>query len=207
MRTDVGDAFQYYQAIAAVASAVAAIAAAWAAYYGPVRAAAKAEELRQKTDSENEERRVKLSVYANLLGDRRQWLFSLDSIRSLNTIDLAFRNSTEVREAWAHYQLVLTNGGAYPEHEIEKREDTLLAEMAKDLGLAKEIRGSDIGRFSNPAWRTRAVWANMIQNDRVLAAHGGKQPVQGTGPTLHESATAIPEPAVAPSPTSEPKTP
>lgn len=177
-----------WQVVGALASAVAAGCAAFAAWVGPVRAAQVAETLRQKHYDESEERRVKLHVFASLLQDRRNWLSSLEGVRALNTVDLAFRKSPEVREAWARYQQTLLNGGAlFPDHEKEHREDSLLAEMARDLGVGTEIRGSDLGRYSNPGWRSKLSLAQMLQAEAIIVDAGNRQ---RTAAPVHDGETA-----------------
>lgn len=110
--------------LAAFLSAVAAIAAAVATWRAPVSAARIADNLRRQGDKEMESRRFKLNVFAALMQGRAE-LSSEDTVRSLNSIDVAFNNSVNVRESWVELFQVLQIA-PYQQHLVDERVRKLL---------------------------------------------------------------------------------
>ncbi|RKE53395.1 MULTISPECIES: DUF6680 family protein [unclassified Sphingomonas] len=143
--------------LAAFLSAVAAIAAAVATWRAPVSAARIAEILRRQGDNEMESRRFKLNVFALLMQGRAE-LASEDTVRALNSIDVAFNKSVPVREAWAE---LFQAFGIVPmqNHLVDKRVRKLLREMAQDLGIADTLRLDDFARTYFP---------NALAQDREM---------------------------------------
>jgi hypothetical protein len=133
---------------AAFLSALAATAAAIATWRGPMSAARMAERLRRETETERESYRFRFNVFAMIMQGRAE-IYSEDSVKALNSIDIAFYRSPLVREAWAELFQSL-NKGPYVDHVIEERVRRLLKEMAADLGLADSLRLDDFGRVYFP---------------------------------------------------------
>lgn len=134
--------------IAAFLSAVAAIAAALATWRAPITAAKMAETLRRQGDNEAESRRFRLNVFALIMQGRAE-LYSEDTVRALNSIDVAFNNSVPVREAWAELYQAL-NTAPLQNHVVDERIRKLLREMAQDLGIADTLRLDDFARTYFP---------------------------------------------------------
>ena len=143
--------------LAAFLSAVAAIAAAVATWRAPVSAARIADNLRRQGDKEMESRRFKLNVFAALMQGRAE-LSSEDTVPSLNSIDVAFNNSVNVRESWVELFQVLQIA-PYQQHLVDERVRKLLREMAQDLGIADTLRLDDFARTYFP---------NALAEDRDL---------------------------------------
>lgn len=137
------------QVVAAIASAFAAIAAAVATWRGPIAAAEMADELRQKSETEADRRRFKLNVFASLMQERAE-IYSPDAVRALNSIDIAFSDNIEVREAWSELYQALNGEPDRLDHVIEERTRNLLRSMASDLGLAETLRLDDFARVYYP---------------------------------------------------------
>ncbi|HEY0012680.1 MAG TPA: DUF6680 family protein [Allosphingosinicella sp.] len=134
--------------LAAFLSAVAAIAAAIAAWRGPRSAALIAERLRRESEGEQESRRFRLQVFSTIMQSRAE-IYSEDSVKALNSIDVAFSQAPLVRESWAELLNAL-NTPSIPSHVVEERLRKLLREMADDLGLSKSLRQDDFGRVYFP---------------------------------------------------------
>jgi hypothetical protein len=134
--------------IAASLSAVAAIAAAVATWRAPISAAKIAEHLRRQGDNELESRRFRLNIFATVMQGRAE-IWSEDTVRALNSVDVAFYNSVDVREAWAELYQAL-NTEPIPMVVVDERTRKLLREMAKNLGLADSLRLDDFGRVYFP---------------------------------------------------------
>lgn len=134
--------------IAACLSAVAAIAAAVATWRAPISAARIAESLRRAGDKTSERQRFRLNVFAQIMQGRAE-IWAEDSVRALNSIDVAFSDSRPVREAWVElYQALDT--APLVKHVFEEKTRKLLQEMAKDLGLADNLRLDDFARIYFP---------------------------------------------------------
>lgn len=135
--------------IAAFLSAVAAISAAIATWRGPIAAAKMANELRSKSEQSAEARRFKFHVFASLMQERAE-IYSPDSVKALNSIDVVFSDSTSVREAWSELYQALNSENGVPSHVIDERLRKLLREMSIDLGISDALRLDDFGRVYLP---------------------------------------------------------
>ena len=174
--------------IAAFLSAVAAIAAAVATWRAPISAARMAEQLRRQGDNELEARRFKLNVFALLMQGRAE-LASEDTVRALNSIDVAFNKSVPVREAWAELYQAL---GIAPmqNHVVEERVRKLLREMAQELGIADTLRLDDFARTYFPT---------ALAQDREMRALQRRETLkQLTGPAAPEQNLADPSASLWP---------
>ena len=134
--------------LAAFLSAIAAIAAAVATWRGPRSAALIAERLRRESEGDRESRRFRLQVFSTIMQNRAE-IYSEDSVKALNSIDVAFNEASSVREAWAELLNAL-NTADIPSHVVDERLRKLLREMADNLGLSKSLRQDDFGRIYYP---------------------------------------------------------
>ncbi len=179
--------------VAASLSAVAAVAAAVATWRAPISAAKMAEKLRRQGDNELESRRFRLNVFALLMQGRAE-LASEDTVRALNSIDVAFNKSVSVREAWAElYQALGTS--PMQNHVVDERVRKLLREMAQDLGIADTLRLDDFARTYFPT---------ALAQDREMRALQRRETLrQLTGVSAPELNTADPSASLWPPPPSE----
>jgi hypothetical protein len=161
------------QVIAAIASAIAAAAAAIATWRGPIAAARMADDLRQRSETEAEKRRFKLHVFASLMQERAE-IYSPDAVRALNSIDIVFSDSSEVREAWSELYQVLTGQTEAPAHVIDERIRKLLRQMAIDLGLSDSLRLDDFARVYFPNALADESKLRRLQRQTHLAQLNGQ---------------------------------
>lgn len=159
--------------IAAFLSAVAATAAAIATWRAPLSAAKIAEHLRRQGDSELESRRFRLTVFATVMQGRAE-IWSEDTVKALNSVDVAFHNSVTVREAWAELYQAL-NTSPMPGHVVDERTRKLLREMAKDLGLADSLRLDDFGRVYFPNDMAEERQMRSLQRREMMQRLTGQQ--------------------------------
>ena len=162
--------------VAAFLSAVAAVAAAVATWRAPISAARISEKLRRQGDGDAESRRFKLNVFASIMQGRAE-LAAEDTVRALNSIDVAFNKSVPVREAWAElYQALGTT--PMQNHMVDERIRKLLREMAQDLGIADTLRLDDFARIYFPT---------ALAQDREMRALQRRETFkQLTGPSAPE---------------------
>jgi hypothetical protein len=165
--------------IAAFLSAIAAIAAAVATWRGPMSAARMAEQLRRSAENEMESRRFRFNVFATVMQGRAE-IWSEDTVRALNSIDIAFHRSAKVREAWAELFQAL-NAKPNVSHVIDERIRKLLKEMASDLGLADALRLDDFGRVYFPTALGEEREVRALERQAALARlKGVASPTQNT---------------------------
>lgn len=156
--------------VAAFLSAVAAIFAAIATWRGPLSAAKLSSQLREASDLEAERRRFQLNVFATIMQERAQ-IYSMDAVRALNSIDVAFSQATAVREAWAELYQAL-NSDPMPGHVVDERIRKLLREMSVELGISERLRLDDFGRVYYPK---ALVEEHQVQHLERIAALGRLQ--------------------------------
>lgn len=135
--------------VTAFLSMIATGFAAFATWKGPQVAAEQAEKLRQRSEKEQERRRVKLNVFGQLMQERAS-LTSLMAVQALNLIDIAFADCRPVREAWAELYQGFSASPLPPAHVREERLRKLLGAMASDLGLGDSLRLDDFARVYYP---------------------------------------------------------
>jgi hypothetical protein len=88
----------------------------------------------------------------------RAAIYSENGVRALNIVDVVFNDSREVRDAWAElFRIFSVN--PIQHLVLEERLHRLLVAMAKDIGLADQLRPDDIGRVYNP---------NAVAQDRMI---------------------------------------
>ncbi|WP_010184799.1 DUF6680 family protein [Sphingomonas sp. PAMC 26605] len=137
-----------WSATSACLSAIAATAAAIATWRAPISAARIAENLRRQGDTVVERNRFRLTVFAQVMQGRAE-IWSEETVRAINSIDVAFNDVPPVREAWAELFQALSS----PEIAIHVREERLrklLKEMSISLGLADTLRLDDFARVYFP---------------------------------------------------------
>lgn len=156
--------------LAAFLSAVAAAASAIAAWRGPISAAKMAESLRSVSELANDQRRFKLNIFASLMQERAE-LYSSEGVRALNSIDIAFYNSPNVREAWSElYQSFHSNeSNPIPPHVQDERLRKLLREMSLVLGFSESLRIDDFSRVYLPNALLDEKQVRRLQTRATLA--------------------------------------
>ena len=171
--------------VAALLSAIAAVAAAIATWRAPISAAKMAENLRRQGDRELESRRFRLNVFASIMQGRAE-IYSEDTVRALNSIDVAFNRSASVREAWAELYQAL-NTMPTPSHVVDERIRKLLREMATDLGLADTLRLDDFARIYFPKAMSQEREMRVLQRQEALERLAGR----GSSPPSPESVSTL----------------
>lgn len=183
--------------VAAFLSAVAALFAAIATWRGPLSAAKLSESLRQASDQEAERRRFRLNVFATIMQERAQ-IYSMDGVRALNSIDVAFSDAAAVREAWAELYQAL-NTEPMPEHVVDERIRKLLREMSAELGISERLRLDDFGRIYYPKALSEEHKLQHLERVAALSRLQNK--------SSPASNTSVPEPNPwPPQPSSRPAT-
>ena len=158
---------QMIQVAPALLSAVAAIAAAVATWRGPLAAAKLAESLRRTAEASTDRRRYKLGVFAQVMQERAE-LYTLEGVRALNSIDIAFADSVRVREAWAELFQTFDPRRSTPAHVTDEKTRKLLQEMATDLGLSDQLRLDDFARVYFPTALQKERQVQALQRELAL---------------------------------------
>jgi hypothetical protein len=151
----------------AIFSAIAAGLAAVATWRAPIAAAKIAESLRREAERHGENQRQKLSVLSTLMQERAK-IYSDDGVRALNLIDVVFNESREVREAWSELFLAFEMK-PFLQHVADERLRKLLAAIAKDVGLADQLRTDDLGRVYYPLVQQQQQFIEYMQRQQILA--------------------------------------
>jgi hypothetical protein len=185
--------------VAAIAAIWAAFATTWAAVAtsraiavtrkAPIDAAQVAASLQDAS----ERRRLKLWVFATIM-QNRQFLAEADSVRALNLIDTVFHDVPPVRDAWANFFAALNDQRNFPPTGptpvIDERRTTLLAGMARDLGLVEDFRPDDFTRVYLPQTALAEMQIRTLQRTAALNALSG-QPATPDKPALFCAAAAL----------------
>lgn len=153
----------------AFASAIAAIAAVIATWRAPTAAAKMAEMLRVNSERASEVRRLKFYIFSELLKARGVQV-TRDAVAAFNLIDLVFKDSNEVRDAWAELYSSYNRAGAgdYPSAFVAQNLTRLLKEMAKDLGLSSDLKSADLERYYYPNALAEEDKAKSLQQKQVI---------------------------------------
>ena len=130
--------------------AIACVAVA-AAYRAGRRTAALAEELRQKTATENDARRTKLKVLETLLQHRATFEFP-DAVSSLNLISYAFAGDPEVRDAYTHFLAAAEVTERFNAGTLRERYLGIIEKVVENLGLSDTISTADIHQGFYPTF-------------------------------------------------------
>jgi uncharacterized protein DUF6680 len=157
-----------YTLITAIFSAIAACLAAYATWKAPTAAARLADALRREGDRAQERHRSKLAVFTTLMQERAAF-YSENGVRALNLIDVVFNESREVREAWADLFIAFNPNSNIPYHVQEERLRRLLAAMAKDVGLAEQLRTDDLSRVYFPTALAQERFIRDMQRQQTPA--------------------------------------
>ena len=153
--------------LAAVFSAIATALAAIATWRAPITAAKLAETMRREAERADERRRQKLYVFSLLMQERAQ-IHSENGVRALNLVDVAFSESREVRDAWAELFSAFSLK-PLPPHVVSERLLKLLGAIAKDIGLANDLRSDDLNRVSFPVVQEQDQIIRNMQRQQTLA--------------------------------------
>lgn len=155
-------------AIAAFLSAVATFLAAYATFSGPRSAAHLAERLRKESEASVERRRMKMWIFTTLMQERAS-IAAPEAVKALNLIDVVFKDSPSVRDAWADLFSTFDTNRDVPGHVREERLRGLLKVMAGDLGLADGLRPDDFGRVYYPNAQAEEDRWRALERQAALA--------------------------------------
>lgn len=155
------------EAIAAFLSLLTAGFAAYATWQGPKSAAAYAEELRRRSELEDQRANARRNVFFTLMQERATTT-SIEAVKALNSIDIVFHDSREVREAWSSLFATFLPNNRLPPHVQSERLVHLLRTMAAEIGLSESLRVDDFSRIYYPnalAWEEEL---RTLQRDNAL---------------------------------------
>lgn len=129
--------------VATIAAAIAAGFSAWAAIIGPRKVAEEAERLRR----EGERRDFKIRIFGQILADRPR-LATPKCAQALNSIDVAFRDSQPVLDAWARLHRSLAGEGDTAT--MEQLRKDLLRRIGEDVGFGDALTEDIVSREYDP---------------------------------------------------------
>ncbi len=165
-------------AVSAGLSTIATLFAAIAAWQAPRNAARLAEDLRQENERGTEQRRMKFYIFTTLMQERAA-VYSSESVRALNLIDVGFATSNKVREAWAELYNAYRDGQA-SDFDKQSKLRILLKEMADELGLSSGLRVDDFGRVYFPNALAEEEELRMLERKNALDRLKGPATTQKT---------------------------
>jgi hypothetical protein len=166
------EAAAWAQAVAGIGTFGAAMVAVWATFRAPKSAAAFAEDLRAQSTQVEEARRLKLWVFATLMQYRGQLLNS-QNVGALNSIDVVFRESREVRDAWRHF-MAEANNSSFSSDRLNERYAAIIEKMARAMGLDAEITVKDIETAYYPKALSQFDLAAWLEAQDKLKRYGGE---------------------------------
>jgi hypothetical protein len=111
----------------------------------------------------------------------RAQIHSENSVRALNLIDVVFNESREVREAWSELFLAFYME-PIPQHVLDERLRKLLGAIAKEVGLADELRTDDLGRVYFPRVQQQEQFIRDMQRQQALSRLQGQNPAGASTP-------------------------
>jgi hypothetical protein len=158
--------------LTAIFSAIATALAAFATWRAPMSAAKLAEALRRDAERDSERRRQKLYVFSTLMQERAQ-IHSDNGVRVLNLVDIVFSDSPQVRDAWAELYASFSFKPLVP-HVINERLMKLLGAIARDIGLADDLRTDDLTRVYRPIVQEQDQFIRDMQRQQALARLQGE---------------------------------
>jgi len=168
---------------AALLSAVATAFAAIATLFGPIVAAHLAEGLRQSNATRDERRRNRMFIFSTLMQERAS-IASPAAVGALNLIDVAFSDSSSVRDAWAELYAAFDTSKDVPIHVREERLRRLLREMAADLKLADGLRPDDFSRVYYPNAQAEEEYWRDLERKAAIARLAGPQASSSVAPKV-----------------------
>lgn len=130
-----------------------------------------------------EKRNQKLWIFNTLIATRHSPIAD-ENVRALNMIDVAYHDSSCVRELWHEYFDMLGNEGLNNPNgwgQRQKKNLEMITEMAKVVGYRTAITHLDVDRVYNPVGLgEQSQTAQQIGREllRVLKASGGVQFVE-----------------------------
>ena len=156
-----------FSAVATFFAAVATAITAYAGFRGPVNAA----KLASKLQDESFRRNVKLNVFATIMQNRTT-IADRECVKMLNIIDTVFHESREVREAWSDLHSSFNDQRLFQNPEGSRiREDkltSLLAAIAKDIGLWPSLSTSDLKRTYYPEYLAKEREIQILQQNAIV---------------------------------------
>lgn len=171
-------------ALGALLSAVATAFAAYATWKGPIVAARLAEEIRKKTQEEEQKHRMKLWVFTTLMQERTNSVpYSPDAVKAFNLIDLVFIESYDVRQSWERMFETFDATKHATELEKKSRFRELLNYIAQDIGIAGKFTISDFDRGYYPTYMFEEAQVQMLHRQNMLRQVSGQNaPAANTAP-------------------------
>jgi len=157
---------------AAIFSAISTAFAAFATWKAPIVAANLAEGLRRNAERDSERQKQKLYIFSTLLQERAE-PHSDNGVRAQNLIDVVFYDSRDVRDAWAELFAAYQMQPFMP-HVANERLMRLLAAIARDIGLANDLRSDDLARVYRPLVQQQEQFIREMQRRQTLARLQGE---------------------------------
>lgn len=143
----------------------AALIAVFATYQAPKRAAEFAERLRREHVVEDHTQRQKELILATLMRHRAQILHH-EAVAALNLLDVAFRSSRDVREAYQQFWNAISTEPPVPAALQRERFYKIIETIVRDMGIDNEIRASDIARAYYPNFMSKNFEVEVADVER-----------------------------------------
>lgn len=137
------------------------MAAVFVTWNAPRSAAKCAEKLRAQNEAANARRNQKFSIFNELMKTRGIRV-TREAVEAFNLIDVVFKDSPKVKDAWAELISLYNRFEATPPALIDEKLLALLKEIAEDLSLAEQLRSADFERFYYPTAIAEEDRANGI---------------------------------------------
>lgn len=117
----------------------------------------------QKLQDRSQMRKDKLEIFRALMMNRGIW--SVESVRALNIIDIVFGDDSTVRMRWKEYynQLCIQDPNDMQRKQIQEAQYKLLEAMARSLGYKEQVTWETI---QNP-YIPKGMWDAMQQQQNI----------------------------------------
>jgi hypothetical protein len=155
-------------AVAAVASSISAIVALIVVWRAPIAAARYSEDLRVRSERQNEIRKQKYLIFSELMKARGVQI-TREAVAAFNLIDLVFVDSPKVKDAWAELYSAYGRFNSVHPSIIEEKLLNLLRTIAGDIGLSDELRSADFERYYYPQALAEEDRARALQQKSLIA--------------------------------------
>jgi len=165
---------------ATISGAVAAMFAAYATWAAPRSAAHLAESLRRDAERADQLQKRKMHIFMVLMQERAR-IYSENAVQALNLIDTVFSECRDVRETWSELFLAFYMDPLVP-HVIDERLRRLLAAIARDLGIAENLRTDDLGRVYYPRASQQEQMIKDLQRNMLLQQLNAQAPSANAAP-------------------------
>lgn len=135
--------------------------------------------LARKGQRDDARRQLKLNVFGGVMENRHS-TESVEAIRALNLVDVAFHDSPEVRRLWREYFEMISNKAFFQDALGKQLRDQkiqeLLTEMARNLEFG--IDRFDVARIYVPQWLVEQEALNARERQHRIAAllQGQREP-------------------------------